>query len=94
MTEIKITFKKPVALSSEMKESLAHCYQMEGFRKYLENMLNALIVLSAMKSKNEIELSNRRGAIEIVEKILGTSKSCWNDYNKIKEMEKRKKLVK
>ena len=54
MTEIKITFKKPVALSSEMKESLAHCYQMEGFRKYLENMLNALIVLSAMKSKNEI----------------------------------------
>ena len=58
--DIKLTFKKPVALSTEMKESLAHCYNMPGFRKYLENMLNSLIVLAATKAKNELEIAENR----------------------------------
>jgi len=88
MNEIKLTFKKPVALSSEMKESLAHCYNMPGFRKYLENMLNALIILGATKYKTDMEIAENRGAIQAVEKILKTSKVCYYDYETIKKIKK------
>jgi len=88
--EIKLTFKKPVALSTEMKEALANCYSFEGFRKYLDNMINSLVVLSAMKSKNEVELAEKRGGIEIATKILGQARDCYYLKEKILEMEKKK----
>jgi len=87
--EIKITFRKPAALTTEMKDALAKCYAMPGFRSYLENMINSLIVISAMKSENMQELSEYRGSIRQAEKILSQSMACFYDYDKIKKMEKR-----
>ena len=94
MEEIKITFRKPVTLTTEMKESLAKCYAIEGFRKYMENMINSLVVISAMKSETMEELSEYRGAIKQAEKILSQAKTCYYDYQKIEEMRKRQKLDK
>lgn len=87
--EIKLTFKKPASLTADMKESLAHCYAMPGFRNYLTNMVNSLVVLSAMTAQDMNELSEYRGALKYINKILSQSKSCFYDYEKIKEMEKR-----
>ena len=86
--DIKLTFKKPVQLSTEMKESLAHCYSYAGYRKYLENMLNALIILGATKYKEPIEIAENRGAIQVIEKILKVSKTCYYDFEKIKNIKK------
>ena len=88
MEDIKLTFRKPVQMSTEMKDALAHCYNMPGFRKYLENMLNALIILAATKRTTEIEIAENRGAIGIVEKILKTSKSCYYDFEVINKIKK------
>jgi len=87
--DIKVTFKKPTQLSVEMKDALAKCYAMPGFRKYLENMLNALIILAARKARTENELAENRGAIDIVEKIMGTAKVCYYDFNIIKKIKKK-----
>ena len=86
---ITLKFEKPVALTTAMKESLAICYGMTAYREYLENMINSLIVLSAMSAKDMNEISEYRGAIKYVEKILNQSKTCYYDYDKIKKMEER-----
>jgi hypothetical protein len=90
MSDIKIKFVKPVQLSSEMKESLAQCYNMPGFRKYLENKIISYVTVG-FHEKDEIKRAEYRGVVKFLEHLLGTSKNFYYDYNTLKtEREKRK----
>ena len=79
-------FQAPVQVTTEMKTALAQCYALEGFRKYIENAMNQFILSAALKSEDMESLSVRKGRILTLKGLLEVSKTCFHDYNKLKEI--------
>ena len=79
-------FNAPRQVTTEMKMSLAQVYAIEGFRKYIENALNKFILNSALQTDNMEALMVRRGRILTLKELLEVSRTCFHDYNKLKEI--------
>jgi hypothetical protein len=90
-------FQSPKQMTTEMKMAMAQAYAIEGFRKYLEHALDKFILNSALRTDNMEALMVRRGRILTLKELLEVGKSCYQDYNKLKDLankdatQKRKK---
>ena len=82
-------FQDPQQITTQMKMALAQCYAMEGFKKYLENGLDKFILSSAIRSGTMEEVLVRRGRILTLKELLEVARTCYHDYNKLKEIAKK-----
>lgn len=84
-----IDFSEPTAINAEMRQALAEAWSKEGFRKYLSNAINKLVVNSATKSINEVDMSARKGGILFLKQFMMICESCYYDYAKLKKITKK-----
>ena len=69
-------------MTSEMRKALAECYAQQGFRDYMDNAINRLIINSAEQTTTLEDLAARKGGIIFMKQMLMTCQKCYNDYTK------------
>lgn len=81
-------FSEPEKINHEMMQALAEAWSKEGFRKYMQNAINKLILSSAVRSETLVDMASRKGGILFLKQLMQVCESCFHDYNKLKGLKK------
>jgi hypothetical protein len=78
-------FVQPEAMTEEMRDALAKAFSMPGFRKYLEHLVNKLVLNSAVLTDNMETLLIRKGRILAIKELLSRCFNCLEAITKQNE---------
>lgn len=78
--------KAKVNIVSSYNDSLAQAYAVEGWRYYIEQLLNLLVRDAALSSKDWEDYQFKRGKIVGLNELLARSKTSYEQYNKLQKL--------
>lgn len=81
-----VNIQAPSEVNAEMREGLAMAYAQKGFRDYLENATNKLVLNAVVKSDNWEGVLYRRGGIIFLKQLKHVCKDSYDNYLKLKKL--------